>query len=99
MPVPARPRVFGTALRARWDDDALRLGASLAYDTFCDCAVLLVALAIAGMAFGADHPGEGPEGPHHDLGRRMPWASPVRHPYATLCLEEPSRASTVHVSQ
>ena len=49
------PRLFGTALRAWWDDDALRLGASLAYYTlFAIAPVLLVATAIAGMAFGAE---------------------------------------------
>lgn len=64
MPVPALLRIFGPALRAWWDDDALRLGASLAYYTLLAIApVLLVALAIAGMAFGADHPGEGIHAP------------------------------------
>lgn len=43
------------AARAWWDDDALRLGASLAYYTlFAIGPVLLVATAIAGMVFGAD---------------------------------------------
>ena len=47
--------LFGTALRAWWDDDALRLGASLAYYTlFAIAPVLLVATAIAGMVFGAE---------------------------------------------
>jgi membrane protein len=47
--------VFGTALRAWWDDDAPRLGASLAYYTlFAIAPVLLVATAIAGMVFGAE---------------------------------------------
>lgn len=55
MQVTALVRIFGTALRAWWDDDAIRLGASLAYYTlFAIAPVLLVALAIAGMAFGAD---------------------------------------------
>jgi membrane protein len=48
-------RVFGSALQAWWDDDALRLGASLAYYTlFAIAPILLVATAIAGLAFGAD---------------------------------------------
>ncbi len=48
-------RLFGTALRAWWDDDALRLGASIAYYTlFAIAPVLLVAISIAGMAFGAE---------------------------------------------
>ena len=47
--------VFGTALRAWWDDDALRLGASLAYYTlFAIAPVLIVATAIAGMVFGPE---------------------------------------------
>lgn len=48
-------RMFGSAVRAWWDDDALRLGASLAYYTlFAIAPILLVATAIAGMVFGAD---------------------------------------------
>jgi membrane protein len=48
-------RVFGTALRAWWDDDVIRLGASLAYYTlFAIAPVLIVATAIAGTAFGAE---------------------------------------------
>lgn len=48
-------RLFGTAARAWWDDDAPRLGASLAYYTlFAIAPILLVATAIAGMAFGAE---------------------------------------------
>jgi membrane protein len=47
--------ILGTALRAWWDDDAPRLGASLAYYTlFAIAPVLLVATAIAGMVFGAE---------------------------------------------
>jgi membrane protein len=47
--------MLGSAGRAWWDDDALRLGASLAYYTlFAIAPVLLVATAIAGMVFGAD---------------------------------------------
>ena len=47
--------VFGTALKAWWDDDALRLGASLAYYTlFAIAPVLLVATAIAGVVLGED---------------------------------------------
>ena len=45
--------MFGSALRAWWDDDALRLGASLAYYTlFAIAPVLVVATAVAGMVFG-----------------------------------------------
>jgi membrane protein len=55
MRVSAMLRMFGTALRAWWDDDAPRLGASLAYYTlFAIAPVLLVATAIAGMVFGAE---------------------------------------------
>jgi membrane protein len=47
--------IFGTALRAWWDDDVQRLGASLAYYTlFAIAPVLLVATAMAGMVFGDD---------------------------------------------
>ncbi|MCA1601812.1 MAG: hypothetical protein LC776_09285 [Acidobacteria bacterium] len=47
--------MFEFALRARWDDDALRLSASLAYYTlFAIALILLVATAIAGMVFGAE---------------------------------------------
>ncbi len=47
--------VFGTAMKAWWDDDAPRLGASLAYYTlFAIAPILLVATAIAGMVFGPE---------------------------------------------
>ena len=47
--------MFGSALRASWEDDVPRLGASLAYYTlFAIAPVLLVATAIAGLAFGAE---------------------------------------------
>ena len=43
------------ALDAWWHDDALRLGASLAYYTlFAIAPVLVVATAVAGMVFGAE---------------------------------------------
>jgi membrane protein len=46
-------RLFWTALVAWWDDNAPRLGASLAYYTlFAVGPVLLVAMAIAGLVFG-----------------------------------------------
>jgi membrane protein len=52
---PTILRMFGSAARAWWDDDALRLGASLAYYTlFAIAPILLVATAIAGMVFGAE---------------------------------------------
>ena len=55
MRVPAILRMFESALRGWWDDDALRLGASLAYYTlFAIAPILLVATAIAGMVFGAE---------------------------------------------
>lgn len=55
MRAPLILRMFGTALRAWWDDDVMRLGASLAYYTlFAIAPVLLVATAIAGTAFGAE---------------------------------------------
>jgi membrane protein len=47
--------IFVAALRAWWDDDVQRLGASLAYYTlFAIAPVLLVATAMAGMVFGDD---------------------------------------------
>lgn len=53
MRAPAILATFGTALW--WEDDALRLGASLAYyRLFAIAPVLLVATAIAGMVFGAE---------------------------------------------
>ena len=55
MQTPASVRMFRSALRAWWDDDAPRLGASLAYYTlFAIAPILLVATAIAGMVFGAE---------------------------------------------
>src|SRR6476469_432976 len=53
--MPSIIRIFGTALKAWWDDDALRLGASLAYYTlFAIAPVLLVATGIAGLVFNTD---------------------------------------------
>ena len=53
--VPPIVRIFGTALEAWWEDDALRLGAALAYYTlFAIAPVLLVATGIAGMVFSTD---------------------------------------------
>jgi membrane protein len=53
--VPAILPVLRAAMRAWWDDDALRLGAALAYYTlFAIAPILLVATAIAGMVFGAE---------------------------------------------
>src|SRR5689334_15077751 len=52
---PTLVRVFGTALKAWWEDDALRLGAALAYYTlFAIAPVLLVATGIAGLVFSTD---------------------------------------------
>lgn len=47
--------MFRRALRAWWDDNVPRLGASLAYYTlFAIAPVLLVAIAIAGVVFGPE---------------------------------------------
>ena len=47
--------IFWAASRAWWDDDAIRLGASLAYYTlFALAPILLVATAVAGLVFGAE---------------------------------------------
>jgi membrane protein len=52
---PAVLRIFPSALKAWWDDDAPRLGASLAYYTlFAIAPILLVAMGIAGLVFGAE---------------------------------------------
>lgn len=52
---PAIVRIFGIALKAWWDDDALRLGAALAYYTlFAIAPVLLVATGVAGLVFSTD---------------------------------------------
>lgn len=48
-------RTFSGALAAWWADDCIRLGASLAYYTlFALAPVLLMAIAIAGLVFGAE---------------------------------------------
>jgi membrane protein len=48
-------RILRHALWAWWEDNALRLGASLAYYTlFAIAPVMLVAIAIAGLVFGPD---------------------------------------------
>jgi membrane protein len=48
-------RLFRDAVAAWWDDNALRLGASLAYYTlFAIAPVLLVAIAVAGLVFGPE---------------------------------------------
>jgi membrane protein len=48
-------RLFKQSLWAWWNDNALRLGASLAFYTlFAIAPVLLVAIAIAGLVFGAE---------------------------------------------
>jgi len=55
MPTPVILRVFGTAARAWWDDDCIRLGASLSFYTlFAIAPVLLVATYIAALVFGAE---------------------------------------------
>jgi membrane protein len=48
-------RTLKGAVRAWWDDDCIRLGASLAFYTlFAIAPVLLMAIAIAGLVFGAE---------------------------------------------
>jgi len=48
-------RILGRALVAWWNDNALRLGASVAYYTlFAIAPMLIVAIAIAGTLFGAE---------------------------------------------
>lgn len=48
-------RLLGAALAAWWNDNALRLGASVAFYTlFAIAPILLVAIAIAGTVFGAE---------------------------------------------
>jgi membrane protein len=55
MQAPVIVKIFGCALRAWWDDDAPRLGASVAYYTlFAVAPILVVATAVAGMAFGEE---------------------------------------------
>ena len=55
MRAPAILPMLGTAMKAWWDDNAMRLGASLAYYTlFAIAPVLLVSTAMAGMVFGAE---------------------------------------------
>ena len=55
MRTPSLVRMLGAALKAWWDDDAIRLGASLSYYTlFAIAPILLVAIAVAGMVFGAE---------------------------------------------
>jgi membrane protein len=52
---PAILHIFAGALKAWWDDDVPRLGASLAYYTlFAIAPVLLVATGIAGLVFNTD---------------------------------------------
>lgn len=52
---PAILSMFSTAFKAWWDDDAIRLGASLAYYTlFALAPILLIATAVAGIVFGAE---------------------------------------------
>jgi membrane protein len=48
-------RLLGGAVAAWWNDNLLRLGASLAYYTlFAVAPILIVAVAVAGAAFGED---------------------------------------------
>ena len=55
MQLPVLVTLFGKALRAWWDDDAPRLGASVSYYTlFALAPILVVATAVAGMAFGEE---------------------------------------------
>ena len=53
--ITAIRELVASTLHGWWDDDALRLGASLAYYTlFAIAPILLVATAVAGMVFGAE---------------------------------------------
>ncbi|MEO7133647.1 MAG: YhjD/YihY/BrkB family envelope integrity protein, partial [Vicinamibacterales bacterium] len=53
--VPVILRTLKGSVRAWWDDDCTRLGASLAFFTlFAIAPVLIMAIAIAGFAFGAE---------------------------------------------
>jgi membrane protein len=53
--IPVILQILCSALNAWWDDDALRLGASLAYYTlFAVAPVLLIAAGIAGLVFNTD---------------------------------------------
>jgi membrane protein len=55
MRAPTIVRMSQAAVKAWWDDDVLRLGASLAYYTlFAIAPILLVATAVAGMVFGPE---------------------------------------------
>ncbi len=48
-------RIFGKAVKAWWNDNVLRLGASVAYYTlFAIAPILLVVIAVAGSVFGAE---------------------------------------------
>ena len=55
MREPLILRTIRSAGRAWWDDDCARMGASLSYYTlFAIAPILLVAIAIAGLVFGAE---------------------------------------------
>ena len=55
MPKSVIMRTITGAARAWWDDDCVRLGASLAFYTlFAIAPVLMVAITIAGFVFGAE---------------------------------------------
>lgn len=55
MQTPLTLRILGRAIAAWWNDNVLRLGASVAYYTlFAIAPILLVAIAVAGTLFGAD---------------------------------------------
>jgi membrane protein len=55
MHEPPILRTIRSAGRAWWDDDCARMGASLSYYTlFAIAPILLVAIAIAGLVFGAE---------------------------------------------
>jgi len=53
--LPLTLRIIGRAIAAWWNDDAMRLGASLSYYTlFAIGPILLVAVAVAGTLFGPE---------------------------------------------
>ena len=54
-PLPSTLRILGQALAAWWNDNVMRLGASVAYYTlFAIAPMLIVATAIAGTVFGEE---------------------------------------------
>jgi Virulence factor BrkB len=77
--------ISASALKAWWDDDALRLGASLAYYTlFAIAPVLLVATGIAGLVFNTEA----------DRGEIVNQLDHLVGPRGCACRTEPQRMPT-----